>query len=465
MQPIHSQPRRAQRGAASLFVALVLLLGGTIMAFFANRSFIFEQRTSANQYRATKAFELAEAGAEWALGKLNERLPLAAGSSCATGGAATAATFLTRFAPQQAAGSACSASAGVVGVGCLVANTVNTPGCRIDSAGVAVCECPTGAPVASLLGAPAADEQGRFGVRFAPVPGDGSAVEIISRGCVNTVGNTACDPMDTTVQSDATATVRQIVKIVPSVPSGPAAALTTGSATVTGGNMTVVNNDQTSNGITIHAGTTVNLDGSTNVFSLPGTPARASVLDNDPSLADLTNAGEEEFFANYFAQTLTNYRTADSTVIRVGPGAVPAVVDYSCNSTATCSTVVQTIVNSGAPNSPRFYVNSDLDFNGTTLGSPDNPVTLVSNGNIELRGGVVAYGLFYAASATALENWEFSGSGGATIHGAFISRGSFDNASGNMRLIYDPSLWNTAGRPVGQLVRVPGSWRDKLTDY
>jgi Tfp pilus assembly protein PilX len=456
MQSIHFHQRRAQRGAASLFVALMLLLGGTIIAFFANRSFIFEQRTSANQYRATKAFELAEAGTEWALGKLNENLPLVAGSSCATGGAAAALTFRERFADPRPAGGACTGLAG-----CLVANTVAAPGCRIDNAGVATCDCPTAA-VASL-GAPAADEQGRFAVRFASVAGDGSAVEIISRGCVNTVGNTACDPTDATVQSDATATVRQIVKIVPSVPSGPAAALTSGSATVTGGNMTVVNNDQRSNGITIHAGTTVNLDGSTQVFSLPGTPPRASVLDNDPSLADLTNSGEEEFFANYFAQTLTYYRDVNPDVIRVGPS-VPDPANR-CNSTAACSAIVTNIVNTVGVREPQFFVYGDLSFNGGTLGSPGNSIVLVSNGDIELRGGVTAHGLFYAATATATDNWDYQGSGGATIFGAFISRGRFDNASGNMRLIYDPSLWGASAAPVGRLVRVPGSWRDKLTNY
>ncbi len=350
--------------------------------------------------------------------------------------------------------------------GCLAANTVAAPGCRIDNAGVATCDCPTAADAA--LGAPAADEQGRFAVRFATVPGDGSAVEIISRGCVNTVGDTACDPTSTTVQTDATATVRQIVKIVPSISSGPAAALTSGSATVTGGNMTVVNNDQTSNGITIHAGTTVNLDGSTQVFSLPGTPPRSSVLDNDPALADLTNSGEEEFFANYFAQTLTDYRDVDSTVIRVGPNIPPGSVPdpaNRCNSTAACSAIVTNIVNTVGQREPRFFVYGDLSFNGGTLGSTSNPITLVSNGNIELRGGMTAYGLFYAATATASENWDYQGSGGATIHGAFVSRGSFDNASGNMRLIYDPSLWSTSSKPVGRLVRVPGSWRDKLTNY
>ena len=53
-----------QRGAAALIVAMVLLFAMTVVAFFANRTMIFEQRTSANQVRYTKGFELADAGME-----------------------------------------------------------------------------------------------------------------------------------------------------------------------------------------------------------------------------------------------------------------------------------------------------------------------------------------------------------------------------------------------------------------
>jgi hypothetical protein len=440
--------RRRQAGAASLFVALVLLLGGTIIAFFANRSFIFEQRTSANQYRATKAFELAEAGTEWALGKLNEGLALSSAGSC-TPGASAFGTFRERYATPTAAGGACTG-----GVGCLVPANTGVPGCRISAAGAATCDCPA-AGVAGLTTNP---EEGRFGVRILS-GGDPSTVEIIARGCSN--GTDPCDPSIAST-ADATAVVRILAKVVPAVPSGPAAALTTGSATVTGGNMTVINNNQASNGITIHAGTTVNLDGSTQVYSLPGTPPRASILDNDPSLADLTNLSEDAFFANYFGQTLTNYRDVDPDVIRLGPSV--ADVSNRCNTAQACGQRVEAIVASGAQ-SPRFFIYGDVSFNGGTLGAPGNSIVLVTDGNAELRGNMTAYGLFYSASATAVENWDFSGSGGATIFGAFISRGNFDNGSGTMRLIYDPSLWGEAAPPVGRLVRVPGSWRDKLTEY
>jgi hypothetical protein len=440
--------RQRQLGAASLFVALILLLGGTVIAFFANRGFIFEQRTSANQYRSTKAFELAEAGAEWALGKLNEGLTLTSASSC-TPAASAFGTFRDRYATPTAAGGACTG-----GIGCLVPANTGVPGCRISAAGVATCDCPV-VGVASLTTNP---EEGRFGVRILAA-GDPSTVEIIARGCSN--GTDACDPSAAST-ADATAVVRVLAKVVPAVPSGPAAALTTGSAAVTGGNMYVINNNQTSNGITIHAGTTVNLDGSTQVYSLPGTPPRASILDNDPSLADLTNASEDAFFANYFGQTLTNYRDADPDVIRLGPSVTD--VANRCSSAQRCGDRVLEIIASGAQ-SPRFFVYGDVSFNGGTLGAAGNSIVLVTDGNAELRGGVTAHGLFYAATATAVENWQWTGSGGATIYGAFISRGQFNNGSGDMRLIYDPSLWGAAAPPVGRLVRVPGSWRDKLTEF
>src|SRR5450631_3520636 len=75
---------RSQCGTVTLIVALVLLVGFTLFAFFANRSIVFEQRTSANQYRSTKALAAAEAGLEWALAELNA--PINLNTTCTTAG-------------------------------------------------------------------------------------------------------------------------------------------------------------------------------------------------------------------------------------------------------------------------------------------------------------------------------------------------------------------------------------------
>jgi Tfp pilus assembly protein PilX len=442
---------RRQRGAASLLVALVLLLGGTIMAFFANRGFIFEQRTSANQYRATKAFELAEAGAEWALGRLNERMSLSTtAGSCATV-TGTSPTFLDRYANPTGATFNFPASASFAG-------------CRFDPANVATnggwsCACPAGAAATALGSA----DQGRFGVRFQAVAGDTSAIEIVSRGCSNVAAaGDVCDPALAAAPptGDATAVVRVIVKSRSALAAGPSAALTTGTATTASGNLNVVNTHAPSNGITIHAGTTVQLGSGTNPYTLPGTPPRASVLDNDPTLANLTLASEDQFFARFFGTTLTDYR-------RVGGG---TRIISGCSPQA-CGQQIMSIIDSGE-RGLQFYVDGDVQFqasavNGSTTGSigtSTNPVIVVASGAMDMQGSFTANGIFYSATPTATTVAN-PGGGTTTIFGAYISRGAFQKqGSGTFNIVYTPFLWGT-GNPNNRLVRVPGTWRDKLTDY
>ena len=438
---------RTQRGAATLVVVLVLLFGVTVMAFFANRSFIFEQRTSANQYRSTKAFELAEAGVEWAVGKLNEGLPLATAPGCATTTVAGALSFRDRFVNPRPANPPANPT------GFLNVNAAAFPGCRFDSAGVANCDCPIAGQ--ANLGT-ANPEQPRFGVSFVPVGGDPAAVEIIARGCTN--GNT-CDPTALAAAgSDATAIVRVLVKIVPTITTGPAAALTTGAATVTGGNLNVINTHVPSNGITIHAGTTVSTGTGTNVTTIFGTPPRASVLDNDSTLNALSALGEDAFFSGFFGETLTHYSTKN-----------PDVYKPACASVNACAAAIVAYINTGVQY-PRIYIPGDVTFtNGTpglgaSLGTAANPVTLVSGGNVELGSNLVAYGMFYAATGSS-NDWDYAGSGTATVVGAFVTRGNFNKGAGTLNLVYDPSLWGAAGAPKGRLVRVPGSWRDKSSDF
>ncbi len=460
MQSIHTRSRHAQQGAASLLVALILLLGGTIIAFYANRSFIFEQRTSANQYRATKAFELAEAGIEWSLGKLNEGLPLVTGTTCATGGAAADDTFRDRYAAPTAASGVSTGRLVVVIPPPPLPAPAPSPmlRCRITQAGVAACDCQaTSGTLASLGGAD--NDQGYFGVRLRQVtPSDDLAVEIISRGC--TVGDAVCDPIATGSSADATAVVRVIAKVVPSSPTGPGAALTAASVSVTGTGtaLNVVNSNQRSNGITINAGSAVATGTNVSVYSVPGTPSRNSIIGDDASLAGVTAADESAFFARFFGQPLNSYSSTDPDVIRIS----------GC-SAAACGTQIMGYINRGL-RAPRFFVDGDVTFDsviigGATLRALDNspvsnlPVVVVSNGTLRISGTFTAYGVFYAASVDA------TGSGTTTINGALVSRGAFNKASGTLNLIYDPSLWSGALKPHGRLARVPGSWRDKATDY
>lgn len=66
LHPPRALPKR-QRGIATLFVSIVALVLITLATLFANRSAIFEQVTSANHYRYSRAFEAAAGGLEYAL--------------------------------------------------------------------------------------------------------------------------------------------------------------------------------------------------------------------------------------------------------------------------------------------------------------------------------------------------------------------------------------------------------------
>jgi hypothetical protein len=406
---------------------------------------IFEQRTSVNQFRATSAFELAEAGAEWAVGKLNEQMPLnTATSSCATGGAAGAQTFRQRYANPS------SPTPAQTNPFFNVPTDGRYAECRFDPTAVGTnggwtCRCPAVAG-AIALGSP---EQGRFGVRFNPVVGDRSTVEVIARGCTT---GASCDPNDPAAapaDRDATALVRLLVKLRPSISGGPTAALTSGSATTTAGSLNVINQHAPSNGITIHSGTSVETGGGNKLYTLPGTPVAASVLDNDPSLYNLTTADENAFFARFFGETLTSYQQPGHSITLSG--------NADANATAIMAAVAT------GERGLRFFVDGPLRFSGgqnaATIGTADNPVIVVVRGDLEIGGGRVAHGIFYSATSTATAD-EDPGAGGAVIYGAYIVRGAFrKQGNGNFSIVYTPTLWGS-GEPSGQLVKVPGSWRD-----
>src|SRR5437867_313280 len=152
--------RTRQRGAASLVVAMIILFGMTMVAFYANRGLLFEQKTSANQYRATSAFEVAEAGIEWATARLNE--PQKIDAACSPSADAADKTFRDKYLQHSVVASGFAP----------VANA--KPGCRLPATGMPVCSCPEAGSNPNLGTA----NEPSFTVVFASVPGDPESVEI-----------------------------------------------------------------------------------------------------------------------------------------------------------------------------------------------------------------------------------------------------------------------------------------------
>lgn len=454
------KPRGSQRGAVALVVALVLVFGMALVAFFANRDMIFEQKTSANQYRYTRAFEMAEAGLEWATARLNDDIFLLNAPSCVPETPTSQGTEKKSFRDRY------------LGVPSTVPpafsiSSVPRPGCSVAAGGAQTCSCPT-AGNSPTLGS-AADP--RFSVEFRPVAGDALAVEIISYGCTNAGADGApCDPNATPVP-DATAVVRAVFKVRPKFPNAPGAGLVAGSAAVSGGNLNVINLDVASNGITINSGTTVDLGTGTSVTTLPGTPPRASVLDNDPSLNALTNADAngDLFFQSFMGETMAQYQANPLTWIITSGSCGTNVRCTVCpvNNAATCGQAVSNAINTGVT---QFWADANVAFNNGnlpavgTIGTAQRPITFAGTGAVELRSNLVAYGMFYVSTGNALENWDYDGSGTAKVYGSFVARGNFDKGSGTLDLIYDAKIFGK-GETTGLLIRVPGSWRDRSCEF
>lgn len=455
--------RHRQRGVAALTVSILLLLGMTIVAFFANKGMVFEQRTSANQFRATKAFEMADAGIEWAIARLNDPLTLTA-NSCTAGSATGLVSFRDRYVRPTVADATHP-------TGWLNALSTAFPGCEVNPAtGVMSCACPS-----TAAGTLTNVDWPRFRVQFNAVTSpstDFLAVEIISRGCTNA---NPCDPSVDATNADGTSIARVILKLRPTFPTVPGAGLISGSTTVVSGSLNVVNTDTASNGITINTGSTVQSGAGTTVQTLPGSSPTGSILDNDPSLLNLTNADAsgELFFSSFFGEGFSDFQTNLQTkVLSSGAGGSAGWANGTCGNSGDCGGAVSYWVDRGVT---QFWVVPDVSFGtsnmpstttGNTLGTKLKPLALASPGQVTFNGGITAYGNYYAATATSQDDLLITGGGNATIVGSLISRGDFaKTGNGNFSVIYDAGLFGGKGPPSGLLVPVPGSWRDKATAY
>ena len=414
MKPyIHSQ-----KGAATLVSAVILLVLMTLVSFFANRNILFERKTAANQYRSTKALEAAEAGIEWALANMNSSRKIT--TACATSGVAADRSFRDKYLDPDNNGLYAEAFA------------TTTPTCTFNGATWS-CSCPNNGVVPAVAACAAAAGCPTFRTSFAKVAGDDTLLQVTSVGCTNAQLPCVAGAAAT---ADGTATVTQLMKIASGLATLPAAALTAKGWVSFGGNVTATNTDPGTNGITINSGAAITFGGSSSVTTLPGTPGTASLVDNDASLAALS---DDQMFQTFFGVSKTQFRDAPTTTI--------------VNCAGVCVSPVQNAIDAGART---IWVEGDMTLNSNaTFGSPTVPIILVVNGNIEVRGNIVFYGVLYSQNST----WDNSGGGNAVVYGAAISEGNF-NSTGTPDPTYDPDVLRRLNKNTGPFAKIPGGWRD-----
>lgn len=449
--------RRRQGGVATLVVVMLLFFVMSLVAAYTNRNLIFEQRTSANQYRSTQALEAAEAGLEWTVSMLNYgRISTA----CSPSTTLTDTSFRGRYLNIDDA-------TGTVAVVANPAGGELTPTCVWNGTGW-TCSCPlTGDAVPAAL--PAATVTApAFRLRFRPVsitPGLGvrqpGLVWLDVVGCTRyeaALGAQCLGFDGRGALNEGRVMVSQMVALTASAVGTPQAALTArGSvALASSGQVIAYNTAPEASGLTVHAGGAINTAG-LSLHSRPGSPAAASIVQNDamlnlpqlpPSPQPALFTATDRMFANVFNLRPTTFRQQQ------------AAVELDCAAGCTAAEVRTAVsLNPGRP----LWLTGGLTIDSSgDIGTAAEPVLLVINGDLRFDvSGVTVHGLVYSrlplTGSTA--GWVTGGAGSGRIEGAVVAEGDV-SGTGTTTIVYDRDVLRRVRQSVGSFVRVPGSWRD-----
>jgi len=457
---LHTPRPGAQRGAATLIVVLLLFFIISLVAAYAGRNLIFEQKTSTNQYRATQAFEAAEAGLEWALAMLN-------------GGSVTDAcvppvpadpvqlSFRARYLNVDNATGSVTPTLRADGV------TAERPSCVQNGAGWN-CSCPTDdVPTPAVPGGGGIHPAFRVCFERVPVdplvPMQPGAVRIVSTGGTRFEGvvDQPCEQRGEGTDGEAAATVSVVVALASALPTPPSAGLTVrGTLDVTTDPMfllpsavpsrQVVDTDWMPNGwlAQVGVGPAANL-----VMARPenvhGTPIAALVA-VDPALGNLD---ADQMFTSLFNMDPAIYKKQPATLVL-----------NDCAAACSAKLLAAWQSNPGRI----LWVEGDMTIESNLiLGCPANPadpvvdpVLVVATGNINLNAASVRVcGLLYSRAAT----WDNSGPNAVDVQGAAVAEGNFTGSGiggGSPWVQYDADVLRRLSLGTGSFVRVPGSWRD-----
>lgn len=418
-------------GAATLVVVMVLFFVMAMVAAYANRTLIYEQRISSNNYRAVSAMNAAEAAVDWTVAMLSGgRID----TSCVASTSVSDNTFRQRYTAQQSDGSylATKWNAG--------ANSFR-PSCVITSAGMA-CSCPTAAePTLAFAQSPAPvfrvyiDDGGAPGLVVLRVRGCANISNSVNAS-TNPNGDESCHRSTSEIPLvDSYADLRVVLGMVRAMPIAPPAALTVGnSVTMSGANLLRVANTDASTGVTVHSGSSVT---ASNVSLLgPAGSVGPTQVANDTTLS--TQASGGNLFKALFGMDTETFSRQ------------PAAVVVDCSTACTSSSIASKV----SANPGRIIWidgNLTLDTAGT-LGSATDPVMLVTTGDITISAAVVVNGFVYARDIT----WT-SGSTGSVIQGAVVASRDV-TGNGPVSVAYDAAMLGKITLGYGSFARVPGTW-------
>lgn len=422
-------PRHRTRGAATLVVVLMLLAVAALAAAYASRHLVVEQRTAANQARATQAFEAAEAGVEWALAMLH---------------AGRIDDTCTPLADPEAPGAtlrdrrlAIDAATGRVSTHRRSDGQPREAACVSAGSGWR-CSCPDDA--APALTPPDGDAPApAFVVRLHDDPAHPSGVvRIEATGCASLDAAATCA---TTADGHAErATVSVLAALKGALTNPPAAAVTVrGNLDLGAAVLLASNRDAASGGITLHVGGAIT--GTPLALHGPGGAPPESTVADEPDDGALARLDADRLFTSILGMGRDTYRHQPATVI------------VECVAACTARELHELArLNPGR----LLWVDGDLQLDANvTLGTDEAPVVLVVDGNVDVSADAHVHGLVYVTGTS------WTSAGASTVRGALVAEGDLSFAgTGTTSVDFTPAVLSRLRVAQGSFARVPGSWRD-----
>jgi hypothetical protein len=431
------------RGVAALTVVMVLFFVMAMVAAYTNRNLLFEQRISANGYRATRALEAADAGVEWTLAMLNGgRIDANCRRPASNDpGINTLSDFRSRY--------LVSSTSDNFGEGAFDVPWGLTPGNRVYPACIVVdgnlsCVCPAMGEAAADIGAPENGIGSAFRITFRLFNDNtarGGAIQFTTRGCSNPgSGAASCYAQNDNLPIvDSSTALIASVGLVRALPVAPKAVLTAGTTIASSAPLLVSNADFAS-GLTVHAGEAdaVGRIATGSRFESAAGSGDGGRLFNSLELRNLSNNGAEAWFRAQFVLDRDSYQQQ------------PAVVRLDCSAGCNGAAIAGALLLN--PRNP-IWAEGDVNLDAAgALGSAADPMMLIVNGNLTISADVQATGFVHAnqitwSGTTAAAWWE----------GALVSH-TFFNATSTATLRYNKAALDVIRLRYGSFVRVPGGW-------
>lgn len=414
---------RRETGAATLVIVMALFLVVGLLAAYANRSILFEQRIAGTYYRGALAQELAEAGIEWEVAMMN-----AGGIDDHCRPSSSGSSYVGRY-------FRISETSRIITLAPSINYIDGTyfASCYRSAQGGWTCGC-AGEDYQFPVAGGSAYLQPSFGV-FAWPLGRPGVFRVDSTGCTVADIRVCATQRKASLAREAGKTTQAVVGLISAVRSPPASPLTVkGDLSISGGGLGLHNSDPRTAGMLLVAGgTSVGLADS-RLESLPGTPAASALIVNDPALKN------GEVFRMFLGMTPSRY--AQHPALRV----------VTCGD--DCSSALTTAYASGKR---MLWVNGDLTIDSNiSLGTADDPLVLIATGNVTITGAFKFAGLLVARGDL---DWTASTGSNSVITGAVVVEGDLAT-TGNMDIAYVQTVADRLRNSIGSYARVPGGWFD-----